>query len=131
MIGIMHMNFNKKLKSLDTDIHESAYTLRDSIIMASIIEKEAHGPDDAATISGILWKRLSIGMPLQVDIDRTTYAEKGLPLAPISNPGFIAIKAALHPAMSPYLYYLHDKNGTVHYAENYAIHKKNIAQYLK
>ena len=35
--------------------------------MASIIEKEASNPDDRRIVSGILWKRLKLGIPLQVD----------------------------------------------------------------
>ncbi|MEI6660021.1 MAG: endolytic transglycosylase MltG [bacterium] len=131
VVGVMHMNFNKRLKLLQGDIYNSHHSLADIITMASVIEKEASGKSDAPTISGILWKRLSIGMPLQVDIDKVTYKEKGLPSAPISNPGLVAIDAAIHPVDSAYLYYLHDKTGTVHYAENYDIHKKNIAKYLK
>lgn len=146
-------NFQKKTESLDGDIAKSGHTLKDIIIMASILEKEAAGEEDRATVAGILWTRLANGMPLQVDApfayllgkeskDLTkedlatkspynTYINKGLPPAPINNPGLAAITAAIHPVSTPYLYYLHDKNGQIHYARTYEEHKKNITTYLK
>ena len=47
--------------------------------MASIIEREAKGDNDRAIISGILWKRIELGMPLEVDSAPDTYKTKGLP----------------------------------------------------
>jgi UPF0755 protein len=121
VIGALHMNFNKKVVSPQNDV----------VVMASILEKEASGKRDVGVIAGILWKRITLNMPLQVDAAPETYKEKGLPVMPISNPGLVSIFAALHPIDSPYLYYLHDKNGMVHYAKTFAEHKKNIGLYLK
>lgn len=124
-------NFDSKIKSLNTSIKESGKSLSDIITMASLLEGEAGGKDDIETISGILWKRISKGMPLQVDIDKSTYSKKGLPNKPVNNPGLISIEAAINPKNSPYLYYLHDKNGNVHYAVTFDEHKRNINNYLK
>lgn len=124
-------NFNKKIASIDNDIKSSGKSLSDIIIMASILEKEARGKDDAPVISGILWKRIKLGMPLQVDAAKETYRESGLPKSPISNPGLSSILSAIHPKDSPYLFYLHDKGGLVHYAVNFSEHRSNIARYLK
>lgn len=120
-------NFINKTKGLNLNSKEMDHI----IIMASILEKEANGDADINIISGILWKRISINMPLQVDVDKTTYKTKGLPLKPINNPGLNAIRASLNPADSPYLYYLHDKNGKVYYAKSYQEHINNINKYLK
>jgi len=128
-------------------------TNRDTVIMASLIEKEAPAGDDRKIISGILWKRLEIGMPLQVDavfpyitgkkgekvllddlkIDSpyNTYLNKGLPPGPIGNPGLDAIDAALRPKESPYLYYLHGKNGKTYFAKTFAEHLRNKEKYLR
>lgn len=124
-------NFKNRIKPFENDISKSGHSMGDIIVMASLIEKEASGPNDAPIISGILWKRIGKGMPLQVDADRSTYKNAGLPQAPIANPGLVSIKASLYPSESPYLYYIHDKDGDVHFAENYTKHKANIAKYLK
>ncbi len=124
-------NFDSRIKSLQSSIKQSGKSLKEIITMASILEGEAGGEKDIEMISGILWKRISIGMPLQVDIDKSTYTVKGLPSNPLNNPGLMSIKAAINPINSSYLYYLHDKNGNVHFAKTFEEHKKNIAIYLK
>ncbi len=124
-------DFNKRISSLRNDINKSGKSLDEIITMASILEKEASGKDDIYVISGILWKRIKLGMLLQADAAPTTYKQSGLPDNPISNPGLLAIKAALNPKESPYLFYLHDDNGGVHYAVDFSQHRSNIAKYLK
>lgn len=131
VVQVMNDNFKKKTITLSGDIVSSGKKKRDIIIMASILEREAKGDNDREIISGILWKRISINMPLQVDAAMITYKEKGLPDSPIGNPGLLAIKASIHPQNSPYLYYLHDKEGNVHYAKNFTDHIKNKLKYLK
>lgn len=124
-------NFENRIKKLNNDINESGRSLSNIITMASIIEKEASGKDDARIISGILWKRIEKGMPLQADASPITYREKGLPTEPICNPGLSSIEASISPVASPYLFYLHDKDGNVHFAVTYEEHKQNIKKYLK
>jgi UPF0755 protein len=131
VIATMKQNYQNKVSPLRPDIMTSGHSESDIIIMASIIEKEAQGTTDSATIAGILWKRISMGIPLQVDADPITYSAKGLPAAPIDNPGLVAIEAAVNPTDSPYLYYLHDKNGVVHYASTFQQHQQNIKKYLQ
>ncbi len=126
---------------------------KDIIIMASILEREANNPDEAKVISGILWKRMQKNMPLQVDATflytlnkgsssltlndlqkdspYNTYTRTGLPVGPIGNPGIEMIDAALHPVDSEFYYYLHDKQGVVHYGKNFQEHLKNKRMYLK
>ena len=130
-----------------------AHSWSDTVIMASIIEKEAASDPERPIIAGILWKRLAKPMPLGVDaafsyilgkssaeltvsdlhIDSpyNTYTHLGLPPTPIGNPGLASLEAAAHPVDSPYWYYLHDKNGIIHYAETFAEHIKNKQNYLK
>lgn len=124
-------NFETRIKKLSGQIDESSKSLKDIIIMASILEGEAGGEGDIATISGILWKRIYMGMPLQVDIDKSTYKTIGLPPSPLNNPGLLSIKASINPINSSYLYYLHDQDGKVHYAATFEEHKRNINKYLK
>jgi UPF0755 protein len=130
VIKSMTNNFNKKITPLLPEIASSGKSKKDIIIMASIIEGESKGDIDRGVISGILWKRIKIGMPLQVDAAPETYKTKGLPKSPIGNPGLAAILASIHPQNSPYLYYLHDSSGNIHYAKTFAEHNKNIKKYL-
>lgn len=145
--------FAKKIEPLEKLIGLSGKTLDEIVIMASIIEEEAVSSDDRRLISGILWKRLSLGMPLQVDApfayigDKNTYeltledlrkdspyntyTRPGLTPGPISNPGLDSITAALEPKNSPHLYYLSDPKGTVYYASTFEQHKKNKEKYLR
>ncbi|MEK7568612.1 MAG: endolytic transglycosylase MltG [Patescibacteria group bacterium] len=153
IVSIMSANFEKKIESWIPIIESSGRSLRDTIIMASILEKEATTDEDKELVSGILWKRIKIGMPLQVDAtfmylfnkkssDITqadlqmksvynTYRNKGLPGGPIGNPGIAAIRAAIRPKDSPYLYYLSDDKGVMHYAKTFAEHVVNKGKYLR
>jgi UPF0755 protein len=153
VVTALKNNFNKKIAPLEKDIASSGHTRSEIITMASIIEKEANGEEDRAMVSGILWKRIKLGMPLQVDapflflFNKTSaeltakdlatkspynlYQNKGLTPTPINNPGLKAIEAAIHPSESTYMYYLHDKEGKIHYASTYTEHRKNIQLYLK
>jgi len=145
-------NFTKKTAALESDFLAATQSKQAIVIMASILEKEANPGEESAIVSGILWKRIRLGIPLQVDaslyyllgktsaeltakdlsIDSpyNTYKYKGLVPAPINNPGLAAIDAALHPKESPYLYYLHDNNGIVHYARTHDEHVANKQKYL-
>ncbi len=149
----MSVQFEKKIEPLKSAIEKSGHPLKEIIIMASILEKEAQTPEDQALVSGILWKRIKIGMPLQVDAPfyyllgkesseltlsdlamksgYNTYKNKGLPVGPIGNPGLSAIRAAITPVPSPYLYYLSDKDNVMHYAKTFEEHKVNKTKYLR
>ncbi|MEK7186701.1 MAG: endolytic transglycosylase MltG [Patescibacteria group bacterium] len=129
-IQVLRNNFDRKIEPLLSEIESSEHTLEEIIIMASLIEGEAGGDDDRELISGILWRRLRNNIALQVDIAPETYERRGLPAKPINNPGLLSIKAALHPKTSPYLYYLHDKDGVIHYAKTFEEHKANKLKYL-
>jgi len=120
IVKIMEDNFKKKVGQPKSEI----------IIMASLLEKELKTIEEKKIASGILWKRLKADMPLQVDAEPDTYLYKGLPLAPICNPGLESIEAALNPIESEYWYYLSDKNGLIHYAKTFEEHKLNKAMYL-
>lgn len=146
-------NFNNQMNSIKNDIDSSGKDFKDLIIMASLLEEEARTTETRKMVSGILWKRLSAGMPLQVDAvfpyiigkntfeitlkdlefdsPYNTYKYKGLPPGPISNPGKDSILAAIYPTKSDYWFYLSDKNGLMHYAITFDEHKINKAKYLK
>lgn len=149
----MEDNFSTRTGPLKIESAKNDHSFEDIIIMASILEKEVRTPESRAIVSGILWKRLQIGMPLQVDATLgyvtgrgsaqltaddlsltnpyNSYRNKGLPPGPISNPGLEAVEAAMNPKASPYLYYLSDNNGVIHYGVTFEEHKANKARYLK
>lgn len=131
VIKSMSENYEKKVAPLRAQILASGKSEKEIMTMASIVEQEAKGDNDRAYISGILWKRLSMNMALQVDAAPATYKTRGLPESPISSAGVEAILAAIHPKTSPYLYYIHDKQGGVHFAATFDEHKQNVAKYLK
>lgn len=130
-IRVMRENFDEKIAAIQDEIDQAKRKFPDIIIMASIVEREASGKGDREIISSILWKRLLMKMPLQADAAPETYERQGLPEMPIANPGLDSIKAALSPSPTPYLYYIHDKSGNIHYAKSFEEHKRNIAKYLK
>lgn len=153
IVKTMRENFDKKIAPLAASIAGSSHSLSDIVTMASLVEKEARTPEDRRIIAGILWKRLELGMPLQVDAvfgyiqnrdtyspsfadlkiesPYNTYLHPGLPPGPIANPGFDSLEAVLHQTSSDYLYYLTGKDGNMYYAVTYATHLANQRKYLK
>jgi len=150
---IMNDNYLEKIKEVSADIKKFGKSESDVIKMASIIEEEARTEESREIVAGILWKRISIKMALQVDssfkyingkitanittddlkIDSpyNSYTNRGLPPTPISNPGLGAIKATINPIKTPYLYFLTDNNGNMHYASTFEEHVANKIKYLK
>jgi UPF0755 protein len=151
LISFMNKNFEEKISAI-VDLDKSGKSLEEIIKIASILEGEAK-PQDRKLVSGILWKRLAIGMPLQVDVSfiyingkgtsqlslddlqidspYNTYKYKGLPPTPISNPGIDSIMAALNPDKTSYLYFLTGDDGVMYYAKTFDEHKRNKELYLR
>lgn len=130
---------------------EAMVPLTDALTIASLLEREAYDFDDMRYISGIIWNRLFIGMPLQldatlqyargslaaetkwwpavrpedkfIDSEFNTYAETGLPPAPIANPSLESIIAALNPRETDCLFYFHDEDGNFYCTTDYEAHK--------
>lgn len=130
-IKIMRDNFTRKIFPVLPEIETSGKKLEDVIIMASLIEGETNNQTDREIVSGVLWKRLKLGMALQVDVEMKTYEFPGLPKAPINNPGLDSIKAAIHPTSTPYLYYLTGKDGKMYYSKTFEEHVANKLKYIK
>jgi len=154
LVKIMGANFEKKLTSdLRAEIEEQGKTIFEIITMASIIEKEVITLEDKKIVSGILWKRIRIGMPLQscatiayitrknstkISIEETqiespynTYKYTGLPVGPICNPSFDSIIAAIYPEDSNYLYHLSTPEGETIFSRTFEEHNIAKAKYLK
>ena len=122
------------------------------ILTISAILEEEVPPVDMPIASGILWKRIKMDMPLQVDstlvydlgrplkradIDTldsefNTYKNKGLPPTPISNPGLAALRAATYPQDSDYLYYLsRSSDKTTIFSRTFEEHDLARSKYLR
>ena len=104
---------------------------KETIIMASILEREVRSYEDKQIVAGILWKRLKEEWPLQVDVAMETYKNKGMPLEPICNPGLESIKAAVYYQNSDYWYYLSAKNGKTIFSKTFSQHVAAKAKYLR
>lgn len=120
------------------------YTIRELLTIASLIEKETDG-SDRARIASVIYNRLnnpSAGTAGFLNIDATlayingghvpteadkqidspynTYMHKGLPPAPIANPGMASINAAMNPAKESYFYYALGDDNKHHYFSTYS-----------
>jgi len=121
-------------EEFEKDLQNSGLTLHQALTMASIIQRETIAEEEMATIASVFYNRLAIGMRLETDptvqyalgydaqkntwwkspltftdleanSPYNTYRNPGLPPGPISNPSLNAIKAAVAPAETDYLFF--------------------------
>ena len=146
-------NFNDKV----LPFFKEYANFKNSLKIASLLEKEISDKDEQRIVAGILEKRLKAGMPLQIDativyikcdgrflncgqlkksdykIDSpfNTYIYNGLVPAPISNPSLSTIEAAINRKDSPYWYYLSDaKTGRTIFSKTFDEHNANRSVYF-
>lgn len=127
--------------------------LRSALTIASLLERESYEFDEMRTIAGVIWHRLFIDMPLQLDASLqyvkgsrptgpwwpavhpadkfvsspyNTYEHTGLPPAPIANPSAAAILAALNPRDTNCRFYFHTNDGTFHCSSTYEEHVERL-----
>jgi UPF0755 protein len=125
-----------------------------TVIMASLIEKEVSQDSERPLVSGVFVNRLAQNMPLATDpsvvyaalLDGdyrgtiyasdlqnpspyNTYRHPGLPPGPIANPGIAALKAALSPAHTDYLYFVADAQGHSRFSATLKEHADQVQQY--
>ena len=140
----IHKRISRKLLG-----HYNQEKWRKYIIIASIIQKEASGKKEMSTISSVIYNRLKRKMRLQMDgtlnygkyshtkvsskqikEDTTsfnTYKKRGIPQKSISSISKDALYAAIHPADTPYLYFVRNKKTKKHiFSKTYKAHLKNI-----
>lgn len=67
----------------------------------------------------------------QVKSAYNSYANRGLPPAPIANPSLSSIRAVIYPVESDHWFYIHDKQGYIHYAKTADEHANNVNKYLR
>ena len=152
----MFDNFNEKLSEYTDELKRQNIKWDTAIKIASLVQREASGKEDAPLIAGIIWNRLLDGMKLDVDAtvqyalgnsengwwpvvqreDRkfaspyNTYTNVGLPPTAIANPGINSIEAVLFPEKTKCLFYIH-ANRETYCSATYEEHLDNIEKYLK
>ena len=129
-------------------INNHQLTIRDLVIVASMIEKESANSAESYTVSAVIYNRLTNpGFPnlqidativyalggkndltaedLQIDHPYNTYKAEGLPPGAISNPGLSSLYAAFDPDEDPYYYYALDPaTGVHHFSKTYKEHQQ-------
>lgn len=68
---------------------------------------------------------------LKVNSPYNSYLNRGLPPAPICNPGYTSLQSAANPEVSDYWFYLHGLDGEIHFARTVEEHQQNICLYLE
>jgi UPF0755 protein len=123
-----------------------------AVTVASLVEREAKVDADRPLIAGVIYNRLRVKMPLQVDATieyalpahktvlsfsdlklnspYNTYVHPGLPPTPIANPGLPSLEAALHPSKTRFLYYVYCGKGRHAFARTLSEHQANVARCL-
>jgi len=134
---------------LNSDVHAT-------VTMASIVEKETAAPDERPLVASVYYNRLSKRMALDADpsviyAERltdsyqgalhhddlqtrspyNTYRNPGLPPGPIANPGRSSLEAAMHPAVSDFLYFVSDGNSHHRFARSLEEHNRNVNAYRR
>lgn len=126
-------------------------TIRDVLIVASLIEEETSGAGESPNIASVIYNRLTQDMEYErylgidaaliyatgsttvdtsLDSPYNTYTNAGLPPTPISNPGLASINAALDPADTGYYYYvLNPETGSHQFSKTYEEHQQWIEKF--
>ena len=159
MVEMMVNEFRKQIYPLYLKAkrqNPQIMTLKNIIILASLVEREAAVDSERPIIAEVYYNRLNKSMPLQCDatiqyaLGKTkpelsfsdlkinspynTYLYPGLPPGAIGNPGKAAILATLYPQKNDYLYYVlnYDKNDGTHiFSENYSQHLNHINNFRR
>jgi len=155
IIELMVSQFNKAVTQKDRKrAEELGFTFHETVILASIVEKETSAAEERALISAVFHNRLKAKRPLQADptviyalgetfdgnlrkedlkIDSpyNTYRYRGLPPGSIGNPGKEAIQAALYPADVDYLYFVSRNDGTHKFSSSLEEHNRAVWKYQK
>lgn len=134
---------------------EMEMSVRDVVVMGSIIERESKSADERPLMAGVFYNRLEIDMLLQscatiqyilgepkeflteadtrIESPYNTYLHKGLPPGPVCSPRMASVEAALYPDENDYIYFvLSEKlDGTHNFSADYSKFERDKAAYKK
>ncbi|AAK79651.1 UPF0755 protein [Clostridium acetobutylicum] len=141
IIDTMIKRFDEVFKQAQKDTGKSGSDVDQTIIMASVVEREAEVDKDRPVIASVFFNRLKIKMKLQscatveyalghhknklsnADLktksNYNTYLIDGMPEGPICSPGKESIKAALNPSSTNYIYFVSNNDGTHFFTSDY------------
>ena len=148
--GAMKKRLNEAWTARDAAI--PMRTPYEALILASIVEKETGQAAERPAIASVFMNRIRLGMRLQTDPtviygmgerydgnirkrDLTTdtpwntYTRDGLPPTPIAMPGAASLRAVMHPADTPYLYFVGRGDGTHEFSRTLEEHNRAVAKY--
>ena len=145
--------FQTETASLGLDNAPTGLSAHDIVTMASLIERETAVADERPLVASVMYNRLAIDMPLQIDAaivyargggsDPVTYDDLeidspyniyqnlGLTPGPICSPSVSSIEAALNPSDTDYLYYVAspDGDGTHRFSSDYEQFERDSQEY--
>ena len=132
---------------------DKALDRQQTVILASIVEKETGTPEERSLIAGVFHNRLNMGMRLQSDptfiygskkfatpiskedlltaTPYNTYTLPGLPVGPICSPGRDALHAVLFPTPTDSLYFVSKNDGTHHFSQSLIEHNRAVEKYQR
>jgi UPF0755 protein len=146
--------FKREWRAIEPRARAQKLSMREVVILASIVEKETGAPEERPLIAGVFLNRLERGMRLETDpaviygipdfdgnlrrrdlenADNpyNTYRIAGLPPGPIANPGREALAAVVSPAESDYLYFVSRNDGTHRFSRTYREHELAVDEFQK
>jgi UPF0755 protein len=151
---LVNQQFYEQIMIRYTESVAAQVPIEKTLIIASLLEREASDFNNMREIAGIIWNRLFIDMPLQLDatlqyarannpyepswwpvprpsdkfIDSpyNTYQNTGLPPGPIANPSPEAVLAALNPKVTNCLFYFHTDDGSYFCSQTYEEHVQQL-----
>lgn len=153
MVAMMVKRFQQEAKAVG--LNGNVHTV---VTMASIVEKESAVAEERPEVASVYYNRLAKRMglaadptvvyaallggnyrgtiyqsDLHADSPYNTYKYAGLPPGPIANPGTSALRAAMYPAHTDYLYFVAEGNGSGRhrFSSTYEQHEKNVLAYRR
>ncbi len=152
MVGHFRQNFGNSFAWRARDI---GFTVRQAVILASLVEKETANRDERFLVSSVFHNRLRKNMlldcdstiiyalkkagrydgnlrwdDLKSDLPFNTRRHRGLPPGPIASPGYASLEAALYPESTEYLYFVAKDENSHYFSRSLSEHNRAVRKYI-